>query len=93
MRQLSAILLISLIPIFFYYIIYILSFKKAKRLNLELPKFFNEKLLRALLTSISISIILFVLFIIFSMYNTQSGQYVPATVVNGKIIQGHVIKK
>ena len=91
--RILVVLLISLIPIFIYIFLYNKAKKQAIRLSLPAPSFINENLLKAFIQFLALASVFFIIFIIASFLLETSGDYVPAQVIDGQIIKGHVIKK
>ncbi|WHQ46854.1 MAG: hypothetical protein MTP17_00420 [Candidatus Midichloria sp.] len=93
MIRILVVILISLIPIFIYCALYNKAKKEAIARSLPIPSFMNENLLKAFIQFLVLASIFFIIFIILSLYIDSAGEYVPATVIDGQIVKGHVIKK
>jgi len=92
MIRVLIVLLISFIPIFIYCFLYNNAKKEAIAKLLPAPSFMNEKLLKAFIQSLVLASICFITLIIFYFCSDLSGKYIPATIINGEFIKGHVNK-
>ncbi|MDJ1407745.1 MAG: hypothetical protein MRQ13_05215 [Candidatus Midichloria sp.] len=93
MIRILIVVLVSLIPILIYYVLYNKAKKEAIARALPIPSFMNENLLKAFIQFLILTSIFFIIFIILSLYFDSPGEYVPATVIDGQIVKGHVIRK
>lgn len=93
MLRILVVLLISLIPISIYVYLYNKAKKQAIAQSLPIPSFINENLLKAFIQFLVLASIFFIIFIISSLYLDSTGSYIPAQIIDGKFIKGHVIKK
>ena len=89
MIRVMIVLFVSLIPVFIYCYLYSRAKRKALINGNIPPSFVSVTLLKAVIQFLSLALFLFLLIIVFSLYtDMEVGDYVPATVIDGKIVKG-----
>lgn len=80
-----------LLPIFLYLLWLVLARRKARKNGADVPSFFDGPWLMAVVASLLILIVAFVMLgAAASSDHVTEGTYVPAKLVDGKIIPAHI---
>lgn len=78
-----------LLPVFLYLLWLVLARRKARKAGGAEPRFFDGPWLWAVMASLGIFIVLFLLMGAASQQALEHGRYVPAKVVDGKVVPAH----
>lgn len=78
-----------LLPIFIYLLWLVLARRKARKAGEEGPRFFDGPWAWSVMASLGIFIALFVLMGAASQQALEQGRYVPAKMVDGKLVPAH----